>query len=374
MLRRVQAARPESRTMKTMTHASTAKSLTQASTSEALLAFELSGEHETLPESEVLACMRALDIEHNFVKSLEQCLLLNIRSDPCEISKRLSARLAMTHHIVSVILKCDTLPTSILESVRAAEITVPGGETFSVRVKQIKGSFISSTRMERLIGGVIFERNSGAKVDLVNPDHRFRVIVTKDSCVFGEVLASIDRRQFWDRLPHKKSFFYPGAILPDIARAVVNLCEIRTDDLVLDPFCGTGGILLEAGMIRARVLGIDVQESMIRGADMNLRSHGFKYQLASGDACNLPLKDGSIDAVVTDPPYGRSAVVMAESVESLYKNALLEIYRVMKVGGRAVVISDFELPWADEIGFVVTGLYKNRVHRSLTRYIMVLRK
>ncbi len=359
----MQAARPEA--MKTMT---------QASTPEALLAFELSGEHDAIPESEVLACMRALEIGHDLAKSWEQCLLLKIRGDPYEISKILSARLAMTHHIVSVILKCDPLESSILESVRGAEITVPPGETFSVRVKQIKGSFVPATRMERLIGKVIFERNSGAKVDLSNPDHRFRVIVTKDSCVFGEVLASIDRGQFWDRLPHKKPFFYPGAISPDIARALANLCEIRMDDLVLDPFCGTGGILLEAGMIRARVLGIDVQESMVRGADMNLRSHGFEYQLASGDACNLPLKDGSIDAVVTDPPYGRSAVVMAESVESLYKNALLEIYRVMKKSGHAVVVSDFELPWADEIGFVVTGLYKNRVHRSLTRYIMVLRK
>ncbi|PXF59598.1 MAG: RNA methyltransferase [Candidatus Methanogaster sp.] len=374
MLRRGPAARPKPEAMKTTTRASTTKPLTQASTAKPLLAFELSGEHEILPESEVLACMRALDIEHNFVKSLEQCLLLKISGDPFEISKRLSTRLAMTHHIVSVVIKCDTLPASILESVRAAEITVPGGETFSVRVKQIQGSFVQSTRMERLIGEVIFERNSGAKVDLSNPDHRFRVIVTKDSCVFGEVLASIDRRQFWDRLPHKKPFFYPGAISPDMARAIVNLCEIRTNDLVLDPFCGTGGILLEAGMIRARVLGIDAQESMVRGADMNLRSHGFEYQLASGDACNLPLKDGSVDAVVTDPPYGRSAVVRAESIESLYKNALPEIYRVMKVGGHAVVISDFELLCADEIGFVVTGLYKNRVHRSLTRYILVLRK
>ena len=346
----------------------------QASTAKPLLAFELSGEHETLPESEVLACMRALEIGYDIVKSGEQCLLLKVRGDPRKISGLLSTRLAMTHHIVSVILECDPLEYSILESVRDAEITVSGGETFSVRVKQVKGSFIQSTRMERLIGEVIFERNSGAKVDLANPDHRFRAIVTKDSCVFGEVLASIDRGKFWDRKPHKKPFFYPGAISPDIARALVNLCEIRTGDLVLDPFCGTGGILLEAGMIRARVLGIDVQESMVRGADLNLRSHGFEYQLASGDACNLPLKDGSIDAVVTDPPYGRSAVVMAESVESLYRNALLEIYRVMKRRGHAVVVSDFELPWADEIGFVVTGLHKNRVHRSLTRHIMVLRK
>ncbi len=339
-----------------------------------ILAFELSGEHDTIPESEVLACMRALEIEHDIMKSGEQCLLLNIKGDPFEISGLLSTKLAMTHHIVSVILKCDPLESSILESVRAAEITVPPGETFSVRVKQVRGSFIPATRMERLIGEVIFERNRGAKVDLTNPDHRFRVIVTKDSCVFGEVLASIDRGQFWDRKPHKKPFFYPGAISPDIARAIVNLCEIRQDDLVLDPFCGTGGILLEAGMIRAQVLGIDVQESMVRGADLNLRSHGFEYHLASGDACNLPLKDGSIDAVVTDPPYGRSAVVIAESVESLYKNALMELYRVMKAGGRAVVVSDFELSWAAEIGFVVTGLYKNRVHRSLTRYIMVLRR
>ena len=175
------------------------KAMTQVSTTKALLAFELSGEHETLPESEVLACMRALEIRYDIVKSGEQCLLLEIGGDPCEISKMLSTRLAMTHHIVSVILKSDPLESSILESVRGAEITVPRGETFSVRVKQIKGSFVPATRMERLIGEVIFERNSGAKVDLANPDHRFRVIVTKDSCVFGEVLASIDRGQFWDR-------------------------------------------------------------------------------------------------------------------------------------------------------------------------------
>ena len=349
-------------------------SLKNSTAPNTILAFELSGDHETLPEGEVLACMRALEIEHDIVKSGAQCLLLKIGGDPREVAKMLSTRLAMTHHIVSAILKCDPLESSILESVRDAEITVPKGESFSVRVKQIKGSFIRPTRMERLIGKVIFERNCGAKVDLTNPDHRFRAIVTKDSCVVGEVLASIDRRQFWDRLPHKKPFFYPGAISPDIARAIVNLCEIHADYLVLDPFCGTGGILLEAGMICARVLGIDAQESMVRGADMNLRSHGFEYQLASGDACNLPLKDGSIDAVVTDPPYGRSAIVRAESVESLYKNSLLEIYRVLKRGGHAVVISDFELPWAGEIGFVVTGLYKNRVHRSLTRYILVLRK
>ncbi len=339
-----------------------------------MLTFELSGEHETLPKSEVLACMRALGIEYQVVKSCEQCLMLNTRTEPRRLSLILAAKLAMTHRIILTIFECGISESDILESARGAEMRVPSGETFSVRVKQIHRSHLSSTNLERRIGEVIFENNAGSRVNLKDPDHSFRLLVTKSSCIFGEVIASVDRKQFWERKPHKKPFFYPGTILPEVSRAIVNLCEIHTNDLVLDPFCGTGGILVEAGMIGARVIGIDVQESMLRGAAMNLIECGSEYHLLCGDACNLPIADETIDAVVTDPPYGRSAVVMAESVESLYRDALFEIYRVLKRGGRAAVISDFELSRADDAGFAVTGRHAQRVHRSLTRHITVLRK
>jgi len=351
-----------------------------------MLAFELSGEHETLPRSEVLACCVALKIEHTVLGGGTQYLLLSMHDTSAdnELPHTISARLAMTHHILSLLVRCDASESAILKSIRDADIRIPQNETFNVRVRRMAGVQLSATRMERLIGEVIFEgnRDNGAKVNLTSPDHRFRAILTKDSCIFGEVLASVDRSQFEDRRPHKKPFFYPGAISPIVSRVIVNLCEIGSGDLVLDPFCGTGGILVEAGMIGARVIGIDAQESMVRGADANLRSHGFEYHLACGDACNLPFRDLSIDAVVTDPPYGRSAVVMAESIVSLYRGALSEIYRVLAVGGRAVVISDFELPqeWIDEAGgvggagFAASELFVERVHRSMTRHILVLRK
>ncbi len=339
-----------------------------------ILTFELSGEHETLPKSEVLACMRALGIEHRVAKSGEQCLMLDIKDDFVGISRILATRLAMTHRIISCIFECGISESDILKSTRDAEIRVPSGETFSVRVKQIPRSYLSSTDLERRIGEAIFEHNPGSRVNLKDPDHSFRLLVTNRSCIFGEVLASVDRKQFWERKPHKKPFFYPGTILPEVSRAIVNLCEIRSNDLVLDPFCGTGGILVEAGMIGARVIGIDVQESMLHGAEMNLRDYGSEYHVLCGDACNLPIADQSVDAVVTDPPYGRSAVVMAESVESLYVGALSEIYRVLKRGGHAAVISDFELSGAGDAGFAVTGRHAQRVHRSLTRYVVVLRK
>ena len=338
-----------------------------------ILTFELSGEHETLPKSEVLACMRALGVEHRVAQSSAQCLMLDI-DDSTGISRILAARLAMTHRIISGIFECSISESDILKSARDAEIRVPSGETFSVRVKQIQRSHLSSTDLEKRIGEVIFEHNPGSRVNLKDPNHNFRLLVTARSCIFGEVLASVDRKQFWERKPHKKPFFYPGTILPEVSRAIVNLCEIRSNDLVLDPFCGTGGILVEASMIGARVIGIDVQEPMLPGAEMNLEDYGSEYHVLCGDACNLPIADHSVDAVVTDPPYGRSAVVMAESVESLYMGALFEIYRVLKRGGHAVVISDFELPGADDAGFVVVGRHAQRVHRSLTRYVVVLRK
>jgi len=348
-----------------------------------MLAFELSGEHETLPRSEVLASCAALKVEHEVVGSGAQYLLLSVHGIGMnaagdELPHTISARLAMTHHILSLLVRCDASESAILESIRDAGITIPRNETFNVRVRRMAGAQLSATRMERLIGEVIFEgnRDDGVKVNLTSPDHRFRAILTKDSCIFGEVLASVDRSQFEERRPHKKPFFYPGAISPIVSRAIVNLCEIGSGDLVLDPFCGTGGILVEAGMIGARVIGIDAQGSMIRGADANLISCGFKYHLICGDACKLPFRDQTIDAVVTDPPYGRSAVVMAESIVSLYRGALFEIYRVLAVGGRAVVVSDFELPqeWIDETGFAASELFMARIHRSMTRHILVLHK
>ncbi len=43
---------------------------------------------------------------------------------------------------------------------------------------------------------------------------------------------------------------------PKLARCMVNLTGVKENDLVLDPFCGTGGILIEAGIMGARVIGV----------------------------------------------------------------------------------------------------------------------
>jgi tRNA (guanine10-N2)-dimethyltransferase len=108
---------------------------------------------------------------------------------------------------------------------------------------------------------------------------------------------------------------------------------------------------------------------------MNLCHYNIDHSLMFQDACREALRDESVDAVVTDPPYGRSAAIKAESLENLLSDSLCEIYRVLKKGKRAVFVSEREIEaLAEEAGFRVAEMHIQRVHKSLTRRICVLEK
>jgi tRNA (guanine10-N2)-dimethyltransferase len=81
-----------------------------------------------------------------------------------------------------------------------------------------------------------------------------------------------------------------------------------------------------------------------------------------------------MDAVVTDLPYGQSSRIRAPGPGELYPRAFAEIHRVLRPGRRAVVVTHRET--ADIAGsvFSVLQVHRQRVHRSLTRRITVLRK
>jgi len=69
-----------------------------------LFAFELSGEHKTIPVSEVCACLETLGARYTIFLSLDGCLVIDIENDiengAEKILKSLTKRLAMTHHII----------------------------------------------------------------------------------------------------------------------------------------------------------------------------------------------------------------------------------------------------------------------------------
>jgi tRNA (guanine10-N2)-dimethyltransferase len=369
------------------------------------LAFELSGEHETLPKSEVLACLRALNIQYAEKTFSDGILVIDAQLSPGgKTINVLSKRLGMTHYIYEIRSESKPKPEKaedILALIKNADIhgIMKQERTFAVRVrvkqKDTPSLFLSKGKrplpskrdLERKAGEII--KRKGYEVDLTNPAKTFVLLFAKNTCLLCLLVHSTDKKQFGGRRPHLRPFFLPGVITPKIARALVNLSEIKEGGgVLLDPFCGTGGILIEAGLIggATTLVGIDVQKKMARGAEANLRFYGRDANLVVGDASKMALRDDSVDAIVTDPPYGRSSLVSgvgyftAESRslfrESLYRNALAEFHRVLKKRGKVVVISNSDSIYSlsREYGFRILDRYKYRVHKSLSRYIAVLEK
>jgi tRNA (guanine10-N2)-dimethyltransferase len=157
-------------------------------------------------------------------------------------------------------------------------------------------------------------------------------------------------------------------MMPRMARALVNISLADTGEWLYDPFCGTGGILIEASDIGVMAAGGDMDVAMVQGTRSNLP--GARCMRA--DACSMPLRSGSVDAVVTDLPYGQSVAILGSGMEFLYEHALLEIMRILKPGRRAVIVTHRDIRDIASGIMTLTEFHEQRVHKSLTRRIMVL--
>ena len=59
-------------------------------------------------------------------------------------------------------------------------------------------------------------------------------------------------------------------MMPRMARALVNISLVNPGEWLFDPFCGTGGILIEASDVGAVAAGGDMDRVMVTG-------DSFKY-------------------------------------------------------------------------------------------------
>ncbi len=286
--------------------------------------------------------------------------------------------LAYTRVASALVGRTDADTAAARALVAAAPLDVAG--TVAVRARDVRGTAgVSTGEAETEIGAALVGR--GLTVDLDDPDHVLRVAFAGDGCLVGwERARSV--REFGRRRPSDRPFDQPGGMDPLDARALANVAGARPGRRVLDPMCGAGGLLIEAAAVGAGVVGADAQPRMARGARTNLRASAPVPGLGPGaetgddallvaDATALPLRDGAVDAVLFDAPYGRQSKVVGDP-DGLIRGALAEARRVARLP-RAVVVADRPLrAVATDAGWTIETVHERRVHRSLTRHVHVL--
>ena len=286
--------------------------------------------------------------------------------------------LAYTHAASRLVGTSDPTVEDARTLLDAAPFDIEG--TVAVRARDVRGlTGVDTPTVERELGGVLTDR--GYAVDLETPDNELRVLFSDGCCAVGWLEAE-SVRDFHTRAPTDKPFFQPGSMDPLLARAIANVAGARPGARIVDPMCGTGGVLVEAGLVGADVLGTDAQWKMTNGASRNLRHYlaehppadpvaaPGEFAVVRGDATRLGLRDDSADAVVFDAPYGRQSKIANRSLDALVADALAEARRVAP---RAVVVGDRSWAEAAEAaGWTVDATFTRRVHGSLDRHVLVL--
>ncbi|MCK4444907.1 MAG: hypothetical protein KAW09_10200, partial [Thermoplasmata archaeon] len=179
---------------------------------------------------------------------------------------------------------------------------------------------------------------------------------------------------YQQRKVDNRPFFSPISLHPKFARAMVNLSRAASGKSFLDPFCGTGGLLIEAGMIGAKVIGGDIKGGMIDGCQESLLKYGISSTLLQSDVGDIGEQVDRVHSIATDPPYGRSSTTMKEDPGSLYERSFKAFADILEEKGYlAIVLPREEFAEMGSQYMELVETHKQRVHRSLDRYYCVFR-
>jgi putative methyltransferase (TIGR01177 family) len=291
--------------------------------------------------------------------------------------RRPLARLAFTRAVLACLGRSDDLVPPF-----EPRHLITG--TFAVRAHVLEGvgaagpvepPALGAGDVARRAGALICRRLPRPCVDLGRPDTEVHVFVTPSGVYWGAPAVVVDGDQFAAREPHTRPFWRSIALPQRKARCLVNLSGVGPGGLLLDPFCGTGSIPIEAALMGIRSVASDVDPVVASGAACNVAALG----LAEIQVCRMDARawgDASLrfDAIVADLPYGRSASIKGVDRDELYATFLETAARLLKPGARAVLMAPEGTLPASPSGLDVRGRYSEYVHGSLTREVTVLEK
>ena len=322
--------------------------------------FELSGEHGSLCSAEALGCLRAEAPGFEAVSSGPGYLIASFEQDSVD---PVADRISLTRHIGRHLGSFDPDDLSGFSSIR-----IPEG-TFSIRCRRFEGMIreMDSQDLVRKLGNELSRTND---VNLRDPDTEVRILMSDMIHVFLSD-RTVDRETLENRKVSERPFFSPISLHPKYARALINLTGARKGNLILDPFCGTGGIIIEAASMGMRAVASDFDPEMIAGTRENMDF--FNLDLEDSDVLDVSdIGDrfGPVDIIATDPPYGRSTRTGGEKVDSIYARSMEAFGRALRPDGTAGVVLPHEL---DPSPLKLESMHVQRVHGSLSRYYHVLR-
>ncbi|KAM4652888.1 tRNA (guanine(6)-N(2))-methyltransferase THUMP3 [Discoglossus pictus] len=185
------------------------------------------------------------------------------------------------------------------------------------------------------------------KADMKNFDVEVLLNISFNDLLVGIALTeeSLHRRNI--------THFGPTTLRSTLAYGMLRLCNLKPSDIIIDPMCGTGSIPIEgvSEWPDCYFLAGDNSAQAVKRAASNIYSLlrkkqspesaalGLPIDSVHWDISRLPLRNESVDVIITDMPFGKRIGSKKKNWD-LYPACLREMSRVCRAGtGRAVLLT-----------------------------------
>ena len=180
----------------------------------------------------------------------------------------------------------------------------------------------------------IISQNLHLRKDIKNPDYEFWYLYRSENIGF-----------FMFRVTYDTAKLEQGQLRSELTNILALLSNPKSDDVVLDPFAGSGAIPIERARVE-KFKGIFALDKNIELAKkLRDRLKNFKNKrmqksfFAKGkDFFEAEFDDGFFNAIITDPPWGYFEEIKG-SVENFYKKILEKSFKILKKDGRLILLT-----------------------------------
>lgn len=156
------------------------------------------------------------------------------------------------------------------------------------------------------------------------------------------IVDGIGRRVDLSKREWRKEYI-PAGINPSLAYIMCVIAQLREQDILYDPFCGSG-IIPITGLkyfSTKRVICSDISGSAIEKSRRNFTNAGIeqsKYKLFRSDIRDVKLVKRNVDVIISNLPFGIRVGNHEENIE-LYVALEKVSQRVLRKMGRLILLT-----------------------------------
>jgi len=283
-------------------------------------------------------------------KLIDNLLFINKK-----INEKLYFRLAYTKFIYEYLFEGNN--KTILKKIEKFNWNKVYKKNFCVR-------FYGKTEFKQIdFSDIIWRKLKEPKVELAVPETAIEFFFIKDKIIATKLIYE-NKENFEERKPHLRPELSPISLDPRLARCLINLTGIGKG-IILDPFCGIGGILIEAGLMNLKPIGYDIDKITLQKCKINLTFYKIKAKLYNEDALKINKK---YDYIVTDLPYGKSSKIS----KNLYEEFLMVLRKVLRKRAVVVFPNRIDKRLLKKYKLKIVKEFDYYIHKSLTKKILVL--